>query len=321
MALNLNNLRAFKTVASSGSFSKAAAALRVSQPAVSKAVRELEAHVGSQLLERGPKGVRLTAVGQELYAHARALFAAETAAEEEIRAFKGLRSGRLEVGASTTIATYLLPPLLGAFHRAHPLIGLKLVSGNTQTVAQLLIDREIELAFVEGPVDRPEITVQGWFEDQMVLIASPDHPFATNPEPTCLEAIIDEIFIIREPGSGSRETVLNALALHNVLPRRMLEIGSTEAIKRLVGAGLGIAIVSAAAALDQIERGELKVIQVDGLDVRRTLTRLELPSRRLSPAAHAFVDLLQDSTAPMKGGRKFSARSPGRGRGPRGRSR
>jgi DNA-binding transcriptional LysR family regulator len=293
MALNLHLFRLFAAVARHGSFSRAADALHLSQPSVSKGVRDFEAQVGSRLLERGgPGGVTLTEAGGLLMRHATALFAAERAAEEELAALRGLARGTLSVGASTTVATYQLPPILGAFHRRHPDVDLRLTSANTRAIAELLIARELDIALVEGPVEEPGIEVRPWREEEMVLIAPPDHRLARGPQHFAVGEIAEEIILVREPGSGTREVALAALESYHLVPRSILEVGSTEAIKQLVAGGLGIAIVSAAAAADQIALGKLVVLRAYGFTVRRMLTRLSLPARQPSAPAAAFDALL-----------------------------
>jgi DNA-binding transcriptional LysR family regulator len=293
MSLNLHLLRLFAAVARHHSFSRAAQALHVSQPAVSKGVRDFEAQIGSRLLERGGQGgVTLTDAGGLLMRHAVALFAAERAAEEELAALRGLDRGWLSVGASMTVATYQLPPLLGAFHKRYPGVELRLTGRNTHMIAELLSARELDIALVEGPVDDPGIEVRPWREEEMVLISAPDHRLARAKAPIAMEAIADEIVLIREPGSGTRDVVLAALDAHRIAPRTIMEVGSTEAIKRIVAAGFGIAIVSAAAAADQIALGRLVILQPRNFAVRRMLTRLSLPARQPSAAAAAFDAML-----------------------------
>ena len=148
MPLNLHLLRLFATVARTGSFSRAAEILHLSQPAISKGVRDFEEQVGCRLLDREPKGVRPTREGQALARHAETLFAAERAAEEELRALRNLDSGTLRVGASTTIATYMIADDLGRFHRNHPNVDLHLVIANTRDIADLMLGHEIEIALV-----------------------------------------------------------------------------------------------------------------------------------------------------------------------------
>lgn len=296
--MNLHLFRLFAAVAKAGSFSRAADALYLSQPSVSKGVRDFEAQVGSRLLERrGPGGVTLTEAGSLLMRHATALFAAERAAEEELAALRGLHRGTLAVGASTTVATYHLPAILGAFHQRHPEIELRLTSANTREIADLLSARELDIALVEGPVEDPGIEVRPWRQEEMVLIAAPAHRLARASDPVPTAAIAEEIVIVREPGSGTRDVALAALEAHRIVPRSVLEVGSTEAIKQIVAGGLGIAIVSAAAAADQIALGKLTVLRARDFAVSRTLTRLSLPARRPSAPAAAF-DMLLDRAEP-----------------------
>ncbi len=292
MALNLHLLRLFAAVAHHSSFSRAAAALHISQPAVSKGIREFESQVGARLLERGAGGVRLTEAGQRLAEQARTLFAAERAAEEELDALRGLQRGTLAIGASTTIATYLLPPLLGAFYRDHPTIELRLTSANTQNVAELMANRDLDIALVEGPTLGFQLIAQPWLQEELVLIAAPNHRLARLRPGAVLQALQSEMLLVREPGSGTREVVSAALTAHDIRLERTIEIGSTEAIKQMVAAGFGVAIVSAAAAADQIALGRVIVVKPRRFAVRRLLTRLSLPGRRPSAAAAAFDRLL-----------------------------
>jgi DNA-binding transcriptional LysR family regulator len=294
MSLNLHLLRMFTTVVRSGSFSKAAEILNVSQPSISKGVRDFELQVGCRLLNRSPKGVLPTSEGLALSRHAEALFAVERAAEEELSALRGLHNGSLRIGASTTIATYMIPRYLGAFHRAYPAIDLYLVSANTRDIAQQMIEQEIDIGLVEGPVDDKNLTALPWRTDVMQLIAAPDHAFAMSAGPIDPKQIANEVLIVREPGSGSREVVTQALAAHGIEPARTLEIGSTAAIKQVVAAGVGISIVSVVSVKDQVQLGRLKVLAMRDMTIERTLWQLQLPGRVAMPAARAFEKMLFD---------------------------
>jgi DNA-binding transcriptional LysR family regulator len=302
MPMNLHLLRLFTAVARHRSFSRAAETLHVSQPAVSKGVRDFEAQIGTRLLERGGQGgVTLTEAGSLLMRHATALFAAERAAEEELAALRGFHRGSLSVGASSTVAIYQLPSFLGEYHKRYPGIELRLASGNTRTIVELLSARELDIALVEGPVEDPGIEVLPWREEEMVLIVAAGHRLARARSPIATEEVADEIFLIREPGSGTREVVLAALDEHRIVPRSILEVGSTEAIKQAVAGGLGTAIVSAAAAADQIALGKLRILKPPNFAVRRMLSRLSLPARQPSVPAAAFDALLcSDTASPLR---------------------
>jgi DNA-binding transcriptional LysR family regulator len=298
MSLNLHLLRLFTTVVKAGSFSRAADTLHISQPAISKGVRDFELQVGCRLLDRTPRGVRPTREGQALIRHAEALFAAERAAEDELQSLRSLDSGSLRIGASTTIATYMIADYLGRFHRTYPGIDLHVVSANTRDVAERMAAHEIEIALVEGPVDSDELVSHPWRTDVMSLIVGPQHRFTRSKTAVPAAALNDEILIVREPGSGTREIVAQALAAQGIEPARTLEIGGTEAIKQAVAAGLGVSIVSTAAVADQISLGRLKVVRMQDLRIERTLWQLKMPGRIDIPVATAFERLLwEDGSA------------------------
>jgi DNA-binding transcriptional LysR family regulator len=292
MALNLHSLRLFVGVVDADGFTRAARRLHLSQPAVSRAVLGLEREAGMPLLERGARTVRLTDAGAALYDRAVELFAIERGAEDELRARLALDHGVLYLGASTTIATYLLPPLLGAFRAQHPGIRLRISSANTRDIARALLRRRLDVALVEGPVDDARLVVTPWREDELIVIAAPAHPLALRRRPVPPSALTHEPFVVRERGSGTRDVAAAALATVGVRPRRALTLGSTEAVKQAVAAGLGVAIISRAAAADQLALRRVRELRVAGLTIQRRLTRLRLIGHRASAPAAAFDALL-----------------------------
>ncbi|MBX3539712.1 MAG: LysR family transcriptional regulator [Chelatococcus sp.] len=287
MALNLHLLRLFTTVAQCESFSRAGDALAISQSAVSKGVREFERQVGVALLDRTRGSVVLTDAGQALLHHAKLLFTIERGAEAELQAFRGIERGGLHIGASTTIATYILPPILGLFHEAHPTIQLRLTSANTRDIANLLTSRSIDLAFVEGPVDLPGLTLTPWRVDELVIVSAPSHPLAMGRKATTRD-LAQHRHIVREHGSGTRDVVDSALRDLGVIPTETMEVDSTAAIMQAVAAGLGIAVISRTAAADMLALGKLQIINVTGVTIGRSLNRLTIAGRPLSSAALMF---------------------------------
>lgn len=294
MPLNLHLFRMFAAVVRTGSFSRAGEALGLSQPAISKGVRDFELQVGCRLLNRTPKGVVPTDEGLALSRHAEALFAVERAAEDELSALRGLHNGSLRIGASTTIATYMLARYLGAFHRAHPDVDLFLVSANTRDIAEQMANQDIDIGLVEGPIEVRGLIAEPWQTDVMALIVAPDHAFARERQPIDPKRLEDEILIVREPGSGTREVVAQALASHGIEPTRTLEVGSTEAIKQVVAAGVGVSIVSEAAIVDQTGQGRLRTVPIHGVAIERTMWHLKPAGRVAVPAARAFEKMLND---------------------------
>jgi DNA-binding transcriptional LysR family regulator len=298
--MKLHLLRIFTVVAQHMSFSRAAEALYISQPAVSKAVKELENQLGVPLFERGGGKLALTEAGALLAERGRAILAVEQSAEEDLQALRGLHRGTLRVGSSTTIAAYLLPPVIAAFLGNHPAIDLRLTIQNTQTILGLLLEYQLDVALVEGPVADERIECEAWRPDELVVIAAPSHSLvrtaAGGPTPSSLLA--DQLFLIREPGSGTREVSEAALAERGIQLKRTVELGSTEAIKETVAAGLGLAMVSRATIVDELRLGRLVILPVQGLDVRRTFTRVRLVGRTPSAAARSFRDLLSQTQLP-----------------------
>ncbi|HET8655750.1 MAG TPA: LysR family transcriptional regulator [Longimicrobiaceae bacterium] len=295
--LNLHAVRLFAAVVEAGGFSRAARTLHVSQPAISKAVRTLEARVGLPLLERSPRGLRLTEAGEVLYEHARSIFALERSAEEDLAARAGLQRGRLNIGASTTVATYVLPDLLAGLARAHPGVEVRVESANTGEIERRLLGYEVELALVEGPVSDARIEVKPWRGDEMVVIAAAGHPLSGRSELSADDLAADT-FLMREAGSGTRETGEAAMKAAGLVPRRTLEVGGTEAIKQAVAAGLGVSLVSRAAIGDQLALGKLAILPVAELTTKRTFDRIRLRDRRPTPAVLAFDALLEGDRTP-----------------------
>ena len=291
MTLNLHHLRVFAAVAEQGGFSRAAGVLRLSQPAVSKSVRELERQVGAALFDRGGRAPRVTEAGAILFARARELFAVERSAEEELRVLRGVEGGVLRVGASTTVITYVLPPVLARFRAAHPGIVLRVASANTREIARALLERRVDVALVEGPVEDRRIEVVSWRTDELVVICQPGHPFASR-RTVGIPEVVAESFIVRERGSGTRKVAEQALAEHGVRLTVAMQLASTEAIKQAVAAGLGLAIVSRAAIADQLALGRLAAVAIRGVPMRRALNELRLIGSAQSTAAGAFRGML-----------------------------
>lgn len=296
--INLHLLRVFFVVAEQRSFSRAAVLLFISQPAVSKAVRELENQLRLPLVERGAggarpgKGMRLTESGQAMYEHARGIFALERAALEEVRARVGLTRGQLVIGASTTIAGYWLPRYTAQFFREHPSVRLEVRVGNTQEISAQLIDCNIDVALVEGAVSDARIVATHWRDDELRIIAHPDSPLARKRQPGSghLNA---ETWLLREAGSGTREFSERMMKQHGIEPQRIVEFGSNEGIVRAAAAGMGVAMVPAQAARELYMLNEVRLVNYPHAgSLLRPLFLLTLRDRPLSPLARAFCNML-----------------------------
>jgi DNA-binding transcriptional LysR family regulator len=293
--LNLNHLRVFRSVSETNSITEAARLLHISQPAASKQLAELEAHLGVTLLERRPRGVRLTAAGEVLSRHARRLFQEEEAAEAALEALLGLELGHLSLAASTTIGSYIVPGVFGELHAAHPNVKLQLEIGNAARVEELVLGGQLDLGLSEGSPVSESLHVEVFTHDRMVLIAAPDHPLATQAlnGPLAAHALESVPFIVRERGSGTREVVEAALERRGLRVHPVMSLGSTEAIKNAVAGGLGVALVSSLTIELELSSGRLLALELADLAIRRALHLLTLEGKPPSPAAAEFLRLLR----------------------------
>jgi DNA-binding transcriptional LysR family regulator len=294
--MNLNHLTIFHAVAQAGSMTQGAELLDISQPAVSKQVRQLERALGVHLFDRIGRRVHLSDAGEVLANYARLLFALEHEAEEAMADVRAVGRGKLVIGASTTIGTYLLPSVLAEFWRRHPNVELFVEIGNTAQVHRRLIGHELDIGLTEGLVDEPELDAEVFHRDELVVIASPSHRLAGKRRvpPTALQ---EEPFVLREEGSGTRAVEERALAQLKLPLRVAMALGSTEAIKRVVAEGVGLAIVSRMAVRTECAAGTLAVLRVAGLRLQRPLHVVRRRGRRDGPALRAFCGVLRGLAA------------------------
>lgn len=290
--MNLNHLRLFASVAEHGSLTRAARALHVSQPAVSKQLGDLEHDLQTRLVDRLPRGVRLTAAGEVLFAHAQRILHAEQAAEAELRDLAELGRGRLSIGASTTIGSYFVPSLFGELHRAHPRVRLELRIANTAAIQEAVLDNRLDFGLTEGFVHSDSLEVESFATDELIAIAAPGHP-ALGRTPLSARALLSLPLLMREPGSGSRDVVEAAFLKLSLRVEPIMALGSTEALKNAVLHGLGIALVSRLTVDHELRTGRLAELTLSDLHIRRDLHRVSLRGKRQSPAAAAFIALAQ----------------------------
>jgi DNA-binding transcriptional LysR family regulator len=290
--INLNQLRVFKAIFEEQSITGAARRLRISQPAVSKQLAELESALGVPLVDRLPRGIRLTQAGEVIRTHARRIFRAEEDAEQELAELMGLGRGRLSVGASTTIGSYLVPRVFGDFHATHPGVALELEIGNTASIQAAVTEGRLDLGLTEGLVAGESLEVTVFAHDEMVLIVSPTHPWAT-AQRIGLEDLAKTPLLARERGSGSRDVIEAALANVGFFFEPAMSLGSTEAVKNAVAWGLGAAFVSRITVELELRVGVLSEVALEGVSIRRALHRVLQRGKHRSVAANAFLHILQ----------------------------
>lgn len=290
-APTLAHLRAFRAVVEHDGFGAAAEALDTTQPAVSQHVRALERHYGLPLLDRLPRGVRLTEAGAVVYRRACALLESMAAMGEELGALRGLEGGQLILGASTTAGNYVLPALIGAFKARHPNIEVALDVENTEIIAAHVAAHRLALGFIEGPMpatSSPALRQAPFREDELVLVTAGVGLLAGRTD-VSLDELATLPFLMREPGSGTRQVLEAALRTADVTLRPYLQLGHTEAIKTAIGLGMGVSILSRHAVARECGTGELRELPLRGLRIRRTYMAVALRSTPLAPAAAAFL--------------------------------
>lgn len=291
--MNLNQLRVFQAVATEGSVTAAARRLRVSQPAVSKQLKELEQALGAALFDRVSRGLELTQVGELVLSHSTRIFAEEQNLEAELAALLGLASGRLSVGASTTIGNYLVPALFGQFRRLHPGVELELEIANTEAVQSMVRDNRVDIGLTEGFVSSSALLVSVFGEDEMVMVTAPGDPVVSRA-PLSPSELTGVSLICREQGSGTRAVIEAALRDRGVALEPSMSLGSNEAIKQAVAAGLGVAMMSRLAVQAELESGRLTELRLEGQPIRRRLHAVRREGKHGTPALGAFLALLSE---------------------------
>jgi DNA-binding transcriptional LysR family regulator len=293
--MNFRQLQVFQAVAETGGITSGSERLHISQPAVSKHIHDLEEELGTTLFDRHPRGVSLTASGEVLLRHARRLHALEEDARDELASLRGVRSGRLAIGASTTIGSYVLPSVLERFHQAHPGIRISLVVANTRHIQQQLTDFALDIGLTEGFVEPEAFHAEVFASDQLVPVASP--AFARKHEISDLVTLASAPCIMRESGSGTRAVIERAFSRNAMQPRTLMSLGSTEAIKRMAASGVGYAVISRLAVAEELADGRLVKLPVPELTIERPLHLIRLQGHSIAPAVAAFTGLLESELA------------------------
>ncbi|MDP2873208.1 MAG: LysR family transcriptional regulator [Bacillota bacterium] len=293
----LSQLETFATVARVASFTRAAADLNLSQPAVTQHVAALETELGCKLFDRKGRTVSLTPAGEKLLACQRKVGGALAELRQELAGLRGGAAGRLAVGAGLTICIFTLPALLAAYRQQHPHVDLHVRSGRTQEVLRMVLEEQVDLGLVTSPVRHRLLDTVPLYRDRMLVIARPDHPLArrgAEVEPAALGACR---LILFERGSGFRTYLEEVFESHGVLLRPDMELDSIEAIKEMVNAGLGISVVPEMAVARELASGTLVSLTLHGWPPMERTTSMII--RRAhgprAPAVQAFADLVQES--------------------------
>ncbi|MFZ5640784.1 MAG: selenium metabolism-associated LysR family transcriptional regulator [Bacillota bacterium] len=291
---SLRQLKAFVAVAEEGSFTRAAKILYMTQPAISAQIKVLEDRLEIQLFDRHDKNILLTDAGELLLSEAKKMLNIYDEFLDALGELKGIRRGRLVIGASTIPGEYLLPQLIGSFKKQFPGVEVALKIADTDRVVELIKSRSIHLGIIGASVTTENIVLSPLLKDELILIAAVDHPLVKKKK-VHVDEILKTPFVLREPGSGTRmvlEQMLNRNTLGFDDLKIIMELGSTRAVITAVEAGLGISVVSRLAADEALRLERIREVEVDGWQVMRNLYLARNETGYLSHAAQAFIDHL-----------------------------
>ena len=290
-ALNLHQLATFQVVAKHCSFVRAAEELHFSQPAVSAQIRHLEKSLGVKLFDQIGRKTHLTQAGEELFLYSQKIFSVIEETLEIMEAFRSPHYGRLDVGADTTVGSYVVPGLLGKFHEIYPRVEISLQVLNRLMLIDALMNNRIEMAVMGIVPDDMPVEIEPLAYNTLVLVAAPTHRLA-GIKNVPIEELGREHFLLREPGSGTRAALEGALGAAGVPLQVSMEVGNNSAIKQGVAAGLGIALISQVALDMELETNRLVILDVEGFPIIRQWRLVHVKDKYLSATAKAFKSFL-----------------------------
>ncbi|TBL78318.1 selenium metabolism-associated LysR family transcriptional regulator [Paenibacillus thalictri] len=295
MALNFHQLHIFFTVAEKGSFSQAAHALHMTQPAVTMQVQALEEYFGTKLFHRSTKKIELSEAGKTLLPFAKRSIELIKETDVSMSRFTHKLEGRLHLGASLTIGEYILPRLLGPFSKDYPSISVSMKVINTTQILDEVLNHQLNFGLVEAEVRHPDVHTEALLSDELVLIVPDQHPLAAREIVTAAD-MLQYPFVLREKGSGTRSVMEDELRKAGIDPGDMnivMELGSTGAIKSAVEAGLGLSIISKSSLKHEVKLGVIHIKEVENIRFSRSFYAIYLNSTILPISAVTFMTFLR----------------------------
>lgn len=296
MRLTLRQLHIFTAVADTGSTTAGGLQVALSQSATSGALNELEALLRARLFDRVGKRLVLNDTGRALLPQARALLDGAQGIENQFGIADAGKSGpgiatQLRVGASTTIGNYLLPALIASHLRASPATGIDVTIGNTSDIATAVARLEVDVGLIEGPCHEPELRARPWLEDELVIVCAPSHPLVHGDlaARVGLKSLRQQRWLLREPGSGTREAVEHALLSHLHQWEHPMQLGSTEAIKQAAAEGLGLTCLSRCAVQALLTLRRLVLVNSTLPRLTRRFYLIQHRQKQFSTSLQRFV--------------------------------
>jgi len=294
-------LQVFYTVAKQLSFTKAAEHLFMTQPAVTFQVKQLEEHFNARLFDRSHGKIALTAAGRLVMDYAERILGLSGEMETRVAELTGSMGGSLSLGASLTIAEYILPRILGEFKALHPQVHAQMTVGNSEVIVNRVADHGLDLGLIESPLHHPGVQTEEFCDDELVMICAPDHRFAGLAFVTPSQ-VAEEPYVIRESGSGTRDFADNYFRQCNIPPEDLkvvMELGSLETIKGVVETGLGVSIVSLATVAKELSLKAVAAVRLQPPLIRKlslVYPREKFRSRLISAFAEFATTRMRQMT-------------------------
>jgi DNA-binding transcriptional LysR family regulator len=302
-------LQVFHAVAKHLSFTKAAEALFMTQPAVTFQIRQLEEQFNTRLFDRAHGRISLTPAGAMAFEYAERILALSAELEARLKEMSGQIAGPLLIGASTTIADFLLPQVLGEFKARFPAVVPRLLVANSEAVQDRIAERSLDLGFIEGDSRLPSLVGEVCCEDELQVVCVPSHPLARH-KVVPPKALAEHAYVSREPGSGTRQVIDHYLEKAGLAPSSLnvvMEAGSPEALKGLVATGLGFAIMSRATVAKEVKLGQLVRIPL-APPLIRNLSVVYPRERIHSGLVNRFIEFAKERLASARTAEAAAAR-------------
>lgn len=309
MNITLRQLRVFSAVARHLSFTRAAEELCLTQPAVSMQVKQLENQLDVPLFEHLGKKIFLTEMGKEVYHYSRSVLQQIDELQGVLNSLKGLGKGRLKISVAST-ANYFIPVLLAGFCQRYPGVTVSLDVTNRETLLTQLAENDVDLVIMGQPPGDMDLGAEPFMENPLVIVAPPEHPLAKEKK-IPLQRLEQEVFLVREPGSGTRIAMERFFAQHDVRITTGMEVGSNEAIKQSVQAGLGLGLLSRDTVEMELALGRLVILNVAEFPIMRYWYVVHRQGKRLSVVSQTFKDyLIKESPALLGKGEQKLPKPP-----------
>jgi len=294
--MDLKRMEVFCKIVELKSFTRAGEALSLAQPTVSEHIRALETTLGQKLLDRFKGDVLPTPVGRMFYQYAKSIVQTRDEAFQAVDQFRNKLAGQLNLVASSIPGTYVLPKIIGSFKIAHPESQIALQITDTIGAAEAIADGRAEAGIVGARWRHPKLDFQEIVSDELILIVSPQHRWATQRNIIEPDELTEEPFVLREAGSGTRMVIKQVMEEHSFSIGRLnvvAELGSTEAVKQSVKDSMGVSILSVLAVGEELRQGSLVAIEIRGIKFNRSLYLIQRKNRQSSPLCSAFISHLE----------------------------